>query len=1158
MTLPSRTHRRVFALFFAFLASVAYAATAKFDIPAQPAPSALQLFIKQSGSAVMFSHDELANIQSNAVNGEFEVEAALARLLSGTSFSARRNGGGKFVVGPERQLAANGSIEGSVREEKSSKPVAAARVAIAGTDKSVLTDKRGRFALEEVSPGEHVLMILADGMQDTKVTDVTVRAGHRLSISAIGIPVRQEGPIQLEPYSVSAKKNDGVLELDPYAVEGQKPSPFSTASLDLTRAEDDVLPFNVFSTRDIELSGATNVEEFLRGRLSQFVANEISEESSNSLTNGLGGSAAGQISLRGWGAASGDAARELIILVNGRQLPVRYNWNSIDITQVQADIRSIPIGQIERIEVLSSAGSAIYGGGATSGAINIILRQDYQGGQLALGYETPWNGYAPKFSSDFNYTLPLRKNLSLRLAAGKQIQYPLNIEDRADWTIARWQARVLATAPTRIVNQVAANPANTSTTGVIGATTNIQSTTPSSATANLFGALGASNFTSVPDGYAGGQGLTPFLSRQGIYNLELSEGAQSIRGKQALLGSERNSETITVGVDGQIKESMRYSVEYQYSRNESVGKGGYNRVATLQTVPVNAPTNPFGQAVRIFWDDINFAKLGLDNTVEEISHRLSATLRTDWGAWKGLFDASYIENKNSSVAELFYAPLGGWQNAFVTGTYNPFVDMRVVMPAPDNFYNEYVMERLLGKNATKTRQLTAKLSGPVVRLPAGDIQLTAGLEWSRNDRPYGLRQSFYVNNLSGADVPLIAGDPSRIATELTTPLSRIYKFQNYSGYAETVVPLLERDQKIPLVRKLDLFGSARYEWTQRNSYDSLGLPVEYRNEPYVYAFGSRYSIVDGVTFRASRSIGFRPPSMSEVTPGEPPTGTTSVTDRKRDNELVILQPNQYLTGGNPDLKPETTSSTNVGLLTQTKKGTLRFSLDYVESVRTDAISGLGVQGAVDFEDDVAGRVIRGTLDGHSSGIGPITFVDGRQVNFLQITSKSADFNLEFQLPELAGGRLFFSFAASKFISFKVQTSISSPAVEQVRNPTAAFSRAVEWNGNGQLRWERGPWIVGWNTRYFDDILALPANYVVQGGDRAEWALEHDFMLSYRFPEFGQPRGWRRWLADTSVTVVVKNLFDREPRFWAANSGLGYVAQDSIVGRSVSFQVRKAL
>jgi outer membrane receptor protein involved in Fe transport len=55
-----------------------------------------------------------------------------------------------------------------------------------------------------------------------------------------------------------------------------------------------------------------------------------------------------------------------------------------------ADISSIPIDAIDRIEVLTDSASAIYGSDAVAGVVNVILKRNYDGAETSLSY-----GFAP-------------------------------------------------------------------------------------------------------------------------------------------------------------------------------------------------------------------------------------------------------------------------------------------------------------------------------------------------------------------------------------------------------------------------------------------------------------------------------------------------------------------------------------------------------------------------------------------------------------------------------------------------------------------------------------------------------------------------------------------------------------------------------------------
>jgi len=84
--------------------------------------------------------------------------------------------------------------------------------------------------------------------------------------------------------------------------------------------------------------------------------------------NGFGDAA----NLRGFGPGS------TLVLLNGQRLAPGGNSGEF------VDISMIPLSAIKRVEVLTDGASAIYGADAVGGVINVITREDYEGGQTTL------------------------------------------------------------------------------------------------------------------------------------------------------------------------------------------------------------------------------------------------------------------------------------------------------------------------------------------------------------------------------------------------------------------------------------------------------------------------------------------------------------------------------------------------------------------------------------------------------------------------------------------------------------------------------------------------------------------------------------------------------------------------------------------------------
>ena len=112
-----------------------------------------------------------------------------------------------------------------------------------------------------------------------------------------------------------------------------------------TDPKDAVRPLTVIDQNDIELSGMRNVFDLLLGR-STFNNFGIFRP----FLLGLSRSA---------------------VLINGRR-----------ISDSNKDINILPISGVERIEILGDSAAALRGGDAMSGAVNIVLKRNFEGLQI--------------------------------------------------------------------------------------------------------------------------------------------------------------------------------------------------------------------------------------------------------------------------------------------------------------------------------------------------------------------------------------------------------------------------------------------------------------------------------------------------------------------------------------------------------------------------------------------------------------------------------------------------------------------------------------------------------------------------------------------------------------------------------------------------------
>jgi outer membrane receptor for ferrienterochelin and colicin len=141
-------------------------------------------------------------------------------------------------------------------------------------------------------------------------------------------------------------------------------------------------PVDIIDRASIEKAGFANLQQLME----KMPANGNGAFSTRGNNQDSTANGAASISLRGLGA---DAT---LVLVNGRRVAVSPFAESITTNFV--DINSIPVSAIERVEVLKDGASALYGSDAVAGVVNIILRKDFEGLELAGSFgQTTESGY---------------------------------------------------------------------------------------------------------------------------------------------------------------------------------------------------------------------------------------------------------------------------------------------------------------------------------------------------------------------------------------------------------------------------------------------------------------------------------------------------------------------------------------------------------------------------------------------------------------------------------------------------------------------------------------------------------------------------------------------------------------------------------------------
>jgi len=224
------------------------------------------------------------------------------------------------------QKSAAGTISGQVMNAQTSEPIPGANVLVVGTVLGAATDAQGHFVIQKIDPGRYRLQVTALGFE-TRTLEVRVAAGETTAVQV----KLAETVIPFGEIVVTASKYQQALQEVP-------------VSMSLVKAEE-------LAQRNI-----TSLEEALKYVPGVTVL-------------------AGDVNIRGSSGYSQIGSRVLVLLDG---VPF--------MTGDEGDVRweTIPPSEIERIEVMKGAGSALYGSNAIGGVVNIITKKPGEEAQLQV------------------------------------------------------------------------------------------------------------------------------------------------------------------------------------------------------------------------------------------------------------------------------------------------------------------------------------------------------------------------------------------------------------------------------------------------------------------------------------------------------------------------------------------------------------------------------------------------------------------------------------------------------------------------------------------------------------------------------------------------------------------------------------------------------
>lgn len=981
---------------------------------------------------------------------------------------------------------------------------------------------------------------------------LSVEDAEKNGARAIASSDRPERDRREAQYETDEQGNK-VLKLDTFEVFGRK-----TLNMDVRRTRDDIQPYVVFDRKAIERSGASSINDFLRTRLSMnTVAGASSDVGNPNFTTRNSGNNQSAVDLRGMGT------RQTLILVDGRRLPEINNGSGREggvATQPldlgQPDINGIPLAAIERVEVLPSTASGIYGGSATGGVINIVLKRDYRGIELSGTYGNTFDAATETKELSVVAGISLRGGQTrLMLTTNLQSSTPMQVGDRP------FGERLRAA-------QVLFNPSAQTAAPPAGYTTNIKSQTNVPLVLDTGTALN-SIFTSIPVGYAGVQSDNgaALVARAGIYNQSLPNqvGGGGLRTdmrngtdiKSAAIALRHELGKIEVYADAAINRNEGRILSASY-----VAAAG-NRV----NIPANAPNNPFQQAITVTFPTPNLAGVYSFST-SETRRALAGVIARLPGEWVVSADYGWSQSEvwsygPNSVGETSLLTSVG-QTALTNGTLDV---MRDVNAFPVD-YSPYIAPNVTARNGpfvSNQDTYALRFGGPVVDRMQWSISLSGNVERREIVAEGGFAQ--------------VAG-----ASTYTYWQERSQEIN--SGYVETrtkITSSLFGGSKSSSLEFLGSVRSDRYLSSREDGITAVTVTAPIRpaltvtqtkNRSTDYTIGVRWAPIQDLSIRVSTGTGFLPPSVSQISIPTPETiaaadlPSRGFIDPKRGNTLVgtdsqgntLLTNLSLLTGGNPALLPEDSRNESVGIiLTPRLLPRFRFSIDYTKIRKRNEVVNLLQQEIIDIEDYAPDRIVRGPRlpSDPASWLGPITSLNYSAINRSGAEVEAVDFQADYSLDLNSGANLSFYAAATRQIHLKRQFLPISPWVE-----SAGYRGGpLEWKGNVGASFEHGRWTIGWNMQYYHDQKVFSENSssvtrdlftrLNAGKPVLRHQSYHDLFLRY---DWGASAS-REILQNLSVTLAVQNLLNTEPPFYSGTGYSGY--GDPRLGR-FTLTVKKAL
>ena len=893
--------------------------------------------------------------------------------------------------------------------------------------------------------------------------------------------------------------------------------------------DEGALPLEVITASQIRQQGLNSAEDVLR-MLSANSANANNAVSSNSVFGQEGDRLAGggaYANLRGLGPTG------TLVLLNGRRLSNQGTSGG------SVDLNAIPLELIDRIEVLKDGASAIYGTDAIGGVINFILKKEYQGLQMAGNYSSPtaWGGgQQQKISAAGGYGDLEKQGFNLMFSISRSSNRILRGDDRA---FAAGYQPALGLAPDTSSSPFFANIIGQANSALPTAGTTVGATDPTKYTF-LNGLAFTNQCASVPYGVS--QLANPsLLSGLGHNAANRTYACGTDYGRQYMLATPSQTTSGVARATFNIGRDATGFVEFIGSRYYSLGEftpyqfsttSGPNTFTaatnpglaaayaalgvplpsatnnnSVANYPVNGPyyknmqalygANQFDPtkpiAYRLRMSDWGNRTLGNEST----NDRLAAGVEGAFGDYDYKVSLSHGEAGGYGEMVNGYADTNKLTALLASGIYNPFLmPGQTQSAAALKAVADTQVHARLQSGKTKVDEFIANISGPLMKLPAGDLSFALGTDLRREFYGFSGTQTYNcVSSFSSANLNLansVMGCPGNSsAPDMTRKVGAVYT-----------------ELLVPVFKSLELDLAVRYD-----KYQQIGSTTN----PKI-AF--KFTPLKDLLFRGSYNTGFRAPTPQQLNLGTVQLATvgTFADPVKCPNPTGNNDPScqlnsiPYSSGGNLNLKPEKSRQGSLGVVFSPAKD-LSASVDYWQIKMIDRIHNLTPTQELQYYSVFANNFLR------DAG-GNITGIQAGWINAGGSMTKGIDFTANWATT-LFGNKLIGTLSSTKMISDKEQLIDGTPMVQYVG----------QWSNTTLYL----PWKTNMTWTYSTPTLAttLSANFSSGYNDEDHTTFTQVAQFQRRkissYTTFNLVSTYTG-VKDLTLTAGAINLLDRKPPF----------------------------